>query len=149
MEQWNDALVPILCSIDAESEGGNLTAAELVRTRTPHGKKQLAEYIAALLQSKVTQDPQSPSEIAIQKFGDAIFNEVFNEDCPYLVYLADGYTDHLYQSIILPKFNPDDHNDIDSLCHEMLHSWNHKMRHGKKFDAKVKAMVKIGKRMLG
>ena len=121
-----------------------------LKHRTDEGKELLSKFLAQSYKHGLQPGRQDKEELEIQKLADKIYEQNFGAKCPYRFYLASGYTDHLFQSIILPGFDVKKFpEDLNTLCHELLHvAKGHSLPHGKRFEDKVKAMVKQAKELL-
>ena len=116
--------------------------------RTKEGKERLAKFLAHIYRRGMTNLGQNKAELKLQSLADEIWNRAYGSKLPYRLFYSVGYTDHLYQSIHLPGFDPNDEEDVNTLCHELAHVVDPTKPHGKRFEAKVNKLVAIAEEVL-
>ena len=107
--------------------------------KTPDGKEMLSRFLATIYSDGMTNLGQDKKELELQKLADAIYEKAYGVKCPYRVFLTVGYTDHLYQAVHI--MGQDD--DLDTLCHELVHVKFPTHPHGKRFQKKIDKLVEL------
>ena len=75
-----------------------------------------------------------------------IYAAVFDEPMPYSpLFCVAGYCDHYTKDVLFSTEYANNPSELELICHELLHVRRPMMVHGKKFNKKVREMLKVAK----
>lgn len=88
---------------------------------------------------------QTPQESKWAERLEKIYEASFSKKLKYCIcFDIAGYCDHS-ENVILLMGGLRNKHDLETACHEMLHAADKYRPHGKRFDNKVKKMLKLAK----